>query len=110
MIGIATVKTQEDRSFKVALDSGEVLSVPDDFGNRHRKMIKEWVDDGGVIAPYVVPPLPTDEERLDIAFSSSDKDQIIKAIFIEFENRISVLENGIAKSETELLESKLPKI
>lgn len=67
-------------------------------------------EDAEVIA-FSNPPTPTftDAERVALAFTESDKDQIIKAIFIEFENRISVLESGIAKSETELLESKLPQ-
>ena len=27
--------------------------VPDDMGNRHRVMIQEWIDDGGVVGPSV---------------------------------------------------------
>ena len=56
---IISVQTQEDGSFKVTMESGDILYVPNDFDNRHRVMIQKWVDAGGVIAPYVAPPEST---------------------------------------------------
>ena len=51
----------------------------------------------------------TPEARIDQAFTLGDKDHIIKAMFLEFENRISVLEGGTVKSEIETsLKAKLP--
>ena len=57
--------------------------------------------------PVIIPS--TDAERIEQAFTLGDKDHVIKAMFLEFENRISALEGGAVKSEIEtLLEAKLP--
>lgn len=42
----------------IAVIDGVTMTVPDDMNNRHRLMISEWVDDGGVIEPYVEPEPP----------------------------------------------------
>lgn len=58
--------------------------------------------------PVIVPP--TDAERVDAAFSSGDKDQIIKAVFLDFENRIRVLEGKeVATDILTSLKDKLPQ-
>src|SRR6266403_3185470 len=44
-------------TIKVTTDDGEVSFVPDDFGNRHREEIEEWVKAGGVIAPLATGPV-----------------------------------------------------
>ena len=42
----------------VATIDGNVLSVPADMANRHRRMIAEWEAEGNTIAAYVAPPPP----------------------------------------------------
>lgn len=45
-----------------AVIDGEVLLIPDDSTNRHRKMLSEWEAGGNTISPYESPPPPTPEE------------------------------------------------
>jgi len=44
------------------------MHIPNDFDNIDRVMLQEWVDGGGIIAPYIPPPLeppPMTIEDLD---------------------------------------------
>ena len=54
---IRTIEYQDDGSFivnkNVDANDDRQLNVPDDMGNRHRVMIQEWIDDGGVVGPSV---------------------------------------------------------
>lgn len=56
---IETARYTADGSI-IAIFDGQVMTVPDDMGNRHRRELGEW---GGVIAPYV-PPLPGIPDRV----------------------------------------------
>ena len=50
----------------VTLDDGTVLHVPDDFGNRHRQELQDWLDDGNTLGPAdPPPPPPTNDEIYD---------------------------------------------
>ena len=73
---IRTVEYQEDGSFlinkNVDADDDRQLCVPDDMGNRHRVIIQEWIDDGGVVGPYVNPLTPYQQWHNEI--SKLDKD------------------------------------
>ena len=40
---------------------GARWDMPDDMGNRHRRMLAEWEAEGNSIAPYVPPPTPMPE-------------------------------------------------
>jgi len=40
------------------------MHIPNDFDNRHRGILQEWVDGGGVIAPYI--PLPFEPPPMTI--------------------------------------------
>lgn len=44
----------EDGLIHAKID-GVDLFVPNDMGNRHRQMIAQWEDAGGIIAPYAAP-------------------------------------------------------
>jgi hypothetical protein len=46
--------------------------VPDDMANRHRVVVQEWIDDGGVVGPYVDPMTPYQHWHNNI--SKLDKD------------------------------------
>jgi hypothetical protein len=41
----------------IAVIDGTTFTIPDDFGNRHRHMIEEWVNEGNTIEEYVPPPV-----------------------------------------------------
>ena len=73
---IRTVEHQPDGSFLInrnvdANDDRQIL-VPDDMGNRHRVILQEWIDDGGVVQPYVDPTTLYQHWHNDI--SKLDKD------------------------------------
>ena len=101
-MAIQTVQTQEDASFQVTIDN-KVLIVPDDMSNRHRMMIQEWVNDGGVIAPYITPPLPTPTERIATITSGNDLQTIIFKMLFKLHNRILVLERRPTVSVSKFL-------
>ena len=73
---IRTVEYQEDGSFlinkNVDADDDRQLCVPDDMGNRDRVIIQEWIDNGGVVGPYVNPLTPYQQWHNEI--SKLDKD------------------------------------
>ena len=81
---IKKVALQKDGSYQV----NDLMSVPDDMGNRHRVMIAEWVDSGGKITPYVAPEkswvenrqaeYPTIEELVVALYDTDDKAAIEK--------------------------------
>ena len=61
---IASAKPAQDGvGFIVTLDDGTVLNVPDDFANRHRRALAEWLDDGNTLDPAdpAPPPATLDE-------------------------------------------------
>ena len=69
---IARAKPNQNASgFIVALDNGDVLSVPDDLANRHRQLLREWLDDGNTLDPPDPPPLPSTNDEI--------YDQVIQA-------------------------------
>ena len=73
---INTVHYQEDDSFWVnkpnTPDEDNGYFVPNDPSNRHRVMVQEWIDDGGVVQPYVDPTTPYQHWYNEI--SKLDKD------------------------------------
>ena len=65
--------------------------------------------DGVSLEPAANEIQPTDAERIDSAFSQTDAGHVIKAMFLDFENRISAVEGKGAKTEIETsLKNKLP--
>ena len=55
-------------STDVTYTNGKVMAVPSNESNRHFRQLVEWVDQGGVIAPYETPPEPdpeTDTEKME---------------------------------------------
>ena len=75
---ISTVSLNEDNSYRVTLDFGRVMNVPNSEGNRHYQHVKEWMENGGVVSPYVPPAPQTDEE----AFQELMKNKHLKALFV----------------------------
>ena len=57
-MNIDKVALKEDGSFNVYDVDGNRYGVPDKMGNRHRVMIKEWIDAGNNVTPYS-PPVKT---------------------------------------------------
>ena len=56
------------------------LCVPDDMGNRHRVMIQEWLDAGGVVADWVDPSTPYQIWHNKIHLSDRDMPRIYEDI------------------------------
>lgn len=54
-------------SIEATID-GVLTTVPDDMGNRHRRMIAEWEAAGNTIPPYAAPPQPVPDEISDRQF------------------------------------------
>ena len=58
--------TQDGSGFIVTLTDGTILNVPDDFANRHRQALQEWLDDGNALDPAdPLPPPPTADQIYD---------------------------------------------
>jgi len=76
---IASAKPNQDATgFLVTLDSGAVLNVPDDFANRHRRALQEWLDDGNALGPAdPAPPGPTLDDIYDQTILNQ---QVLKAL------------------------------
>jgi hypothetical protein len=58
---IKTVELTETGNYTVNKDT-DMISAPNDMGNRHRVMIQEWIDAGNTPDPFV-PPVKTWEEN-----------------------------------------------
>ena len=56
-MNIQTVVMLEEGTFFV----NNLMSVPDDMANRHRRKLQVWIDAGNIPSPYV-PPVPTYQE------------------------------------------------
>ena len=76
----AVIKHTQDGKFInvyecVTEENGEkkVYWVPDDMGNRYRVMIKEWLDDGNTLTPYVAPEVPYQDKRVKAYGSIGDQ-------------------------------------
>lgn len=48
--------TDEGQTSILWNDGNSEMTVPNDMGNRHRRTIQEWVDEGNTITEYVAPP------------------------------------------------------
>ena len=55
-ITAAEYTTTENDSVKVTYDDGQVMHVPNDLANRHRRELQEWLAEGNTISPYTEPP------------------------------------------------------
>ena len=68
---IRTIEYQDDGSFivnkNVDANDDRQLCVPDDMGNRHRVIIQEWIDAGGVVSPWANPITPLMKWHDDMA-------------------------------------------
>jgi hypothetical protein len=51
---IKTVELTETGNYTVNKDA-DMISVPNDMGNRHRVMVQEWIDAGNTPSPFVGP-------------------------------------------------------
>jgi hypothetical protein len=58
---IKTVELTETGNYTVN-KATDMISAPNDMGNRHRVMIQEWIDAGNTPDPFV-PPVKTWEEN-----------------------------------------------
>ena len=56
---IENVKIEEDGTLIV----NDIMSVPDDMGNRHRRKVQAWIDAGNTPTPYVAPVKTWSENR-----------------------------------------------
>ena len=55
-----------DGGYKVTLDDGNILSVPDDGGNRHYQAVQDWIAEGNTPdAADPKPSAPTTDEIYD---------------------------------------------
>lgn len=81
MENISTViyTDENNTSISVTFDDGKQLSVPMDAANRHWQQVQEWVNDGGVIGAYVVPPAPTNGEIYDSVIQNQ---KVLKALVL----------------------------
>jgi hypothetical protein len=66
----------------VVTTDGRRTVVPDDMSNRYRRKLAEWEAQGNTIAPYVEPPIKTDDENdtetLNVALSR--KGNVVRAL------------------------------
>lgn len=93
--------TYTERGDIAVVIEGRTYTVPDDMSNRHRRALAEWEAAGNAIGPYVAPPPPTDEERLDAAFFGSDTGKLLFKVLLDSENRTRALEGKNAISATQ---------
>jgi hypothetical protein len=59
---IKTVELTETGNYTVNKDA-DMISVPNDMGNRHRVMVQEWIDAGNTPTPYAEPVKTWEENR-----------------------------------------------
>jgi hypothetical protein len=86
-MNIDTVDMTESGHYTVNKDA-DMISVPNDMGNRHRVMVQEWIDAGNTPTAYVAPvktweenrqaEYPTIEELVVALYDTDDKAAIEK--------------------------------
>ena len=86
----------------VTTDDGAVWNVPVNGTGSWPDRLRDWVADGGVIDPYIPPPPPTDEDRIDAVFPQTDSARVIFEAFFELTNRLIALEGGNAITKAQL--------
>ena len=101
---IRTVEYQEDGSFlinkNVDADDDRQLCVPDDMGNRHRVIIQEWIDNGGVVGPYVNPLTPYQQWHNEISKLDKDMPRTMEDILDGMPNKLSVAKITLDRLQT----------
>ena len=107
---ITNVSFLKDSQLSIFHDGVQTVAE-DTEENRERLGLNVWLDQGNSITAYVAPPPPTDEDRIDAAFSPSDKDRVFFEAIFELRNRQIALEAGTAITRAQLrdwLKAKLP--
>ena len=77
---IISAQLTESGGYKVKLASGSLLDVPNNSANRHYKMVKEWISDGGVVDPYIAPTPSTDDEMFQKLIQNDQFRALIMAL------------------------------
>lgn len=63
---IQSVQANEDNSsWNVVLNDGQVLTVPQTQSNRHALEVQKWINNGGVVIQHESPPEPTEDDEID---------------------------------------------
>lgn len=73
---ITSAQYTENGSIQV-IANGSSYSVPDDMGNRHRRMLAEWEAEGNTISAYVAPPKYASAEAAQVDFVAWLNDQAL---------------------------------
>jgi len=66
------------------------MDVPDNMENRHRVMIQEWIDEGGVVGDYVDPTTPYQHWHNEISKLDKDMSRSMEDILDGMPNKLSV--------------------
>ena len=79
---IQSVKLAQGSGFVVTLDDGTVLHVPDDTGNRNRREVQDWINDGNMPLPAdpLPSPPPNRDTALDTAIDGATSFTALKAV------------------------------
>jgi hypothetical protein len=73
-MNITTVElTKSGEVFIVNQGLDNEIFVPDNMDNRHRVMVKEWIDEGNTPDPYVEPEIPYQDKRIQAYGSIGDQ-------------------------------------
>jgi len=66
------------------------MDVPDNMENRHRVMIQEWIDEGGVVGDYVDPTTPYQHWHNEISKLDKDMPRSLEDMLDGMPNKLSV--------------------
>ena len=65
MMNIDSIQLGKDGTMQVLLADSQMLFVPDDMANRHRRKLQAWIDAGNTPTPYSAPVKTWEENRQD---------------------------------------------
>ena len=77
------------------------MDVPDNMENRHRVMIQEWIDEGGVVGDYVDPTTPYQHWHNEISKLDKDMSRSMEDILDGMPDK-----SGVAQITLDRLQSK----
>ncbi|TDJ51197.1 MAG: hypothetical protein E2O42_03615 [Nitrospina sp.] len=104
---IASAKFVDGGSIQVVMNDGQILIVPDDLANRHRRALQKWVNSGNTIAPADPAPEPTRQEKIRRDPSYPSADEFMEAqIHCRYDSDCSALD--ALYSRIKRLESQYP--
>ena len=64
-MNIDSIQLGKDGTMQVLLADSQMLFVPDDMANRHRRKLQAWIDAGNTPTPYSAPVKTWEENRQD---------------------------------------------